>query len=220
MASTSARRWCAPIRSRRVCRDEVFGPFVTVTTFDTDDEALARSPTGSSTGSAAASGRMTCASPPLARRDTGRDGLDQQLQAGQSRVRRSAAPGRPGTGARWASRPSASTPSQSPCGSTSTRRSRRSTAARGRRHGDRRSTVLPFVYDALPGRVVFGERRVRPRRGRARSARAARVLLIADRSGHAWADRLVDTLGSAHRRADRRRPRRTSRSRTPRPRAR
>ena len=53
-----------------------------------------------------------------------RDGVDQLLQAGRTPARRSAASGSPATAARWASRPCATTPSPSRCGSTSTPTSR------------------------------------------------------------------------------------------------
>ncbi len=59
--------------------------------------------------------------------DPGGDGLDQQLQAGQPGLAVRRHRGCPAMGARWASRRSASTRNPSRCGSTSTRRSRRST---------------------------------------------------------------------------------------------
>ena len=40
-AATSSRLSCGPTRSSRVCHEEVFGPFVTVTTFRDEDEAIA-----------------------------------------------------------------------------------------------------------------------------------------------------------------------------------
>ena len=40
-AATSSPRSCEPTRRRGSCQEEVFGPFVTVSTFATDDEALA-----------------------------------------------------------------------------------------------------------------------------------------------------------------------------------
>ena len=40
-AATSSRRSCGPSPRDRVCQEEVFGPFVTVTTFDDEEEALA-----------------------------------------------------------------------------------------------------------------------------------------------------------------------------------
>jgi maleylacetate reductase len=56
--------------------------------------------------------------------------------------------------------------------------------------------VLPFVYDALPGRVVFANGAFDRVAEEIDRLGGDRILLIADRSGHAWADRLVQTLGT------------------------
>ena len=53
-----------------------------------------------------------------------------------------------------------------------------------------------FVYDALPGRVVFGEGTFEGASEELDRLGISRLLLIADRSGRAWADRLADRLGS------------------------
>jgi alcohol dehydrogenase class IV len=53
----------------------------------------------------------------------------------------------------------------------------------------------PFVYDALPGRVVFGNGAFDRVPDELERLGAARVLLIADRSGLTWADRLAGALG-------------------------
>jgi alcohol dehydrogenase class IV len=55
--------------------------------------------------------------------------------------------------------------------------------------------VRPFVYDALPGRVVFGPGEFSRARDEIERLDAERVLLIADRSGSSWADRLAADLG-------------------------
>jgi alcohol dehydrogenase class IV len=56
--------------------------------------------------------------------------------------------------------------------------------------------VLPFVYDALPGRVVFANGAFDRVADEVDRLGGDRVMLIADRSGTTWADRLVDALGS------------------------
>ncbi len=53
----------------------------------------------------------------------------------------------------------------------------------------------PFVYDALPGRVVFGEGAFDRIPDEVDRLGARRVLLIADRSGRPWAQKLVAWLG-------------------------
>jgi alcohol dehydrogenase class IV len=53
----------------------------------------------------------------------------------------------------------------------------------------------PFVYDALPGRVVFANGAFDRVPDEVDRLGGSRVLLIADRSGHAWADRLAGSLG-------------------------
>ena len=55
--------------------------------------------------------------------------------------------------------------------------------------------MQPFVYDALPGRVVFGNGSVDRVPDELERLGATRVLLIADRSAATWADRLVERLG-------------------------
>jgi maleylacetate reductase len=54
----------------------------------------------------------------------------------------------------------------------------------------------PFVYDALPGRVVFGNGAFDRVPDELERIGATRVLLIADRSGLTWADRLAGALGA------------------------
>lgn len=54
--------------------------------------------------------------------------------------------------------------------------------------------MRPFTYDALAGRVVFGEGAFDQVPAELDRLGALRVLLIADRSGHAWADRLVERV--------------------------
>lgn len=56
--------------------------------------------------------------------------------------------------------------------------------------------VQPFVYDALPGRVVFANGAFDRVSEELERLGVSRVLLIADRSGRAWADRLTETLGT------------------------
>lgn len=55
--------------------------------------------------------------------------------------------------------------------------------------------MRPFTYDALPGRVVFGDGSFDLVPDELDRIGATRVLLIADRSGHAWADRLSERIG-------------------------
>jgi alcohol dehydrogenase class IV len=55
--------------------------------------------------------------------------------------------------------------------------------------------VLPFVYDALSGRVVFGNGAFERVPDELELLGVGRILLIADRSGTAWANRLADALG-------------------------
>jgi maleylacetate reductase len=55
--------------------------------------------------------------------------------------------------------------------------------------------VEPFVYDALPGRVVFGEGAFGRLPDELDRLRARRVLLIADRSGRAWAENIGHAIG-------------------------
>jgi alcohol dehydrogenase class IV len=55
--------------------------------------------------------------------------------------------------------------------------------------------MRPFTYDALAGRVVFGEGAFDKVPDELDRLGATRVLLIADRSGHAWADRLSARVG-------------------------
>ena len=55
--------------------------------------------------------------------------------------------------------------------------------------------MRPFTYDALPGRVVFGDGTFDQVPEELDRLGATRVLLIADRSGHAWADRLSERIG-------------------------
>ena len=56
--------------------------------------------------------------------------------------------------------------------------------------------MRPFVYDALPGRVVFGVGAFSRAGDEIERLGAERVLLIADRSGSSWADRLGEALGA------------------------
>ena len=56
--------------------------------------------------------------------------------------------------------------------------------------------MRPFVYDALPGRVVFGPGEFSRAGDELDRLGAERVLLIADRSGSSWADRLAATFGA------------------------
>lgn len=55
--------------------------------------------------------------------------------------------------------------------------------------------MQPFVYDALPGRVVFGNGSVERLPDELELLGASRALVIADRSAATWADRLVQRLG-------------------------
>jgi maleylacetate reductase len=55
--------------------------------------------------------------------------------------------------------------------------------------------MRPFVYDALSGRVVFGAGSFARADDELDRLGAERVLLIADRSGSSWADRLAEALG-------------------------
>jgi maleylacetate reductase len=55
--------------------------------------------------------------------------------------------------------------------------------------------MQPFVYDALPGRVVFGDGAFERLPGELDRLGARRILLIADRSGRSWAEKLVDSIG-------------------------
>ena len=55
--------------------------------------------------------------------------------------------------------------------------------------------MQPFVYDALPGRVVFANGAFDRVPDELDRLGGRRVLLIADRSGTAWADRLASALG-------------------------
>jgi alcohol dehydrogenase class IV len=54
--------------------------------------------------------------------------------------------------------------------------------------------MLPFVYDALPGRVVFANGAFDSVPDELDRLDGTRILLIADRSSGAWADRLVGAL--------------------------
>lgn len=56
--------------------------------------------------------------------------------------------------------------------------------------------MRPFVYEALPGRVVFGPGEFSHAADELDRLSAKRVLLIADRSGSSWADRLAEALGA------------------------
>jgi maleylacetate reductase len=56
--------------------------------------------------------------------------------------------------------------------------------------------VQPFVYDALPGRVVFANGAFDRIPDELRRLGVSRVLLIADRSGATWANRLAEALGA------------------------
>lgn len=53
----------------------------------------------------------------------------------------------------------------------------------------------PFIYDALPGRVVFGEGAFERLPDELDRLGARRILLIADRSGRSWGDKLVTWIG-------------------------
>ncbi|HEX5013214.1 MAG TPA: maleylacetate reductase [Candidatus Limnocylindrales bacterium] len=55
--------------------------------------------------------------------------------------------------------------------------------------------MQPFGYDALPGRVVFANGAFDRVPDELERLGVSRSLLIADRSGTAWADRLVDAVG-------------------------
>jgi maleylacetate reductase len=55
--------------------------------------------------------------------------------------------------------------------------------------------MRPFTYDALAGRVVFGDGTFDQVPDELERLGAMRVLLIADRSGHLWADRLSERIG-------------------------
>lgn len=53
----------------------------------------------------------------------------------------------------------------------------------------------PFIYDALPGRVVFGDGAFERLPDELDRLAARRILLIADRSGRSWGDKLVAWIG-------------------------
>jgi maleylacetate reductase len=53
----------------------------------------------------------------------------------------------------------------------------------------------PFIYDALPGRVVFGEGAFERLPDELDRLGVRRILLIADRSGHSWGEKLVTWIG-------------------------
>ncbi len=53
----------------------------------------------------------------------------------------------------------------------------------------------PFIYDALPGRVVFGDGAFERLPDELDRLGARRILLIADRSGRTWAQKLVAWIG-------------------------
>ena len=53
----------------------------------------------------------------------------------------------------------------------------------------------PFIYDALPGRVVFGEGAFGRLPDELDRFGARRILLIADRSGRSWAEKLRESIG-------------------------
>jgi maleylacetate reductase len=55
--------------------------------------------------------------------------------------------------------------------------------------------MRPFVYDALPGRVVFAVGAFDDAAFEITRLGSSRALLIADRSGTEWADRLAERLG-------------------------
>jgi alcohol dehydrogenase class IV len=57
-------------------------------------------------------------------------------------------------------------------------------------------SMRPFVYDALPGRVLFGPGEFSKAAIELDRLGARRIVLIADRSGASWADRLAGTLGA------------------------
>jgi maleylacetate reductase len=53
----------------------------------------------------------------------------------------------------------------------------------------------PFIYDALPGRVVFGDGAFEHLPEELDRLGARRILLIADRSGRSWEEKLVAWIG-------------------------
>ena len=55
--------------------------------------------------------------------------------------------------------------------------------------------MQPFIYEALPGRVVFGDGAFERLPDELHRLMARRILLIADRSGRGWAEKLVDWIG-------------------------
>ena len=85
-----------------------------------------------STAWAAGCGPPTCSAPTASRRPCAAAWCGSTATSGSTPGRRSAASGSRATGARWGSRRCTTTPRRSRCGSTSTRRSRLTTRARGR----------------------------------------------------------------------------------------
>ena len=106
--------------SARVCQEEVFGPFVTVSHV----RLRRRGPRPGQRHRLRARRQPVdprpVPRPPHGRRVPRRDGVDQLHQAGRAPARRSAVSGSRATAARWASRRCGATPSPSRSGSTST----------------------------------------------------------------------------------------------------
>ena len=129
----------------RIAQEEVFGPFVTVLRFGSDDEALA---IANATEYGLGSGLWT--------KDLSRaHKMASQINAGMCWINcykrvnpgsRSAASASRATAARWASRRCTTTPRRGRCGSTSTATCRRTAL---------RFAMDRFVYQGTPSRVVF-----------------------------------------------------------------
>ena len=170
----------------RIAQEEVFGPFVTVLTFKTDDEALA---IANGTDYGLGSGLWTMNLParaPLRARAARRHGVDQLVQARQPWFAVRWHGRRAATAARWGSTRCASTRRSRACGSTSMRRFRRGihvdalgmtlslSCARSARRGGRCPVWAPTVAVGLAGRLHCASRSALARRNSLHSLRSLR----------------------------------------------
>ena len=187
----------------RVNREEVFGPFVTVTTFSGEAEALELA--NAVDYGLVGCGPATSPGPTRWRGRSGRAWSGSTATSGSAPARRSAGWATPATAARWASRPCTATPIPSRSGSTWTRTCPSVPALMPDPAGLRRldfpepfgyqSGAMPpssFTYDALPGRVVFGVGAADRLGEEVDRLGARRVLAIA---GKRAVDGLVERLG-------------------------